>query len=83
MSQPVLASLREGESGYVSLINTRPSMTQRLSDLGLVPGTQITCVIGGTTHGPSAYLIRGSLIALRRADAAEICVTACPIPVHE
>ena len=83
MSQPLtLASLREGESGYVSLINARPSMARRLSDLGLVPGTRVTCVIRGRAGGPCAYLIRGALIALRRADAADVSLWACPSPAH-
>lgn len=67
-----LASLQEGESGSVLSIHARPDITRRLSDLGLVPGTRVTCVIQGTSKGPCAYLIRGALIALRRVDAADV-----------
>ena len=59
-----LSALPEGESAYVTEVNAGPAMDRRLTDLGLVRGTRVTCVL----RSP-AYLIRGALIALRRADA--------------
>ena len=44
-------------------------MDRRLTDLGLVRGTRVTCVLRSPAGDPRAYLIRGALIALRRADA--------------
>jgi ferrous iron transport protein A len=44
-------------------------MDRRLIDLGLVRGTRVTCVLKSPAGDPCAYLIRGALIALRRADA--------------
>ena len=64
-----LAALPVGESGYVTEISARPAMEHRLMDLGLVRGTRVTCVTRSPAGGPGAYLIRGALIALRRADA--------------
>lgn len=67
-----LAALREGESGYVAQIQAAPAMERRLQDLGLVRGTRVTCMARSPAGDPCAYLIRGALIALRRADAQSI-----------
>ena len=64
-----LSALREGESAYVTEVNAGPAMDRRLTDLGLVRGTRVTCVLRSPAGDPCAYLIRGALIALRRADA--------------
>ncbi len=67
-----LSALREGESGYVTQVSAGPAMERRLADLGLVRGTRVTCVTRSPAGDPCAYLIRGALIALRRADAQGI-----------
>lgn len=64
-----LSALQEGESAYVTEVNAGPAMDRRLTDLGLVRGTRVTCVLRSPAGDPCAYLIRGALIALRRADA--------------
>ena len=64
-----LSALPEGESGYVTEVSAGPAMDRRLTDLGLVRGTRVTCVLRSPAGDPCAYLIRGALIALRRADA--------------
>ena len=64
-----LSALSEGESAYVPDISAGPAMERRLTDLGLVRGTRVTCVLRSPAGDPCAYLIRGALIALRRADA--------------
>lgn len=64
-----LSALPEGESAYVTEISAGPAMDRRLTDLGLVRGTRVTCVLRSPAGDPCAYLIRGALIALRRADA--------------
>ncbi len=67
-----LSSLREGESGYVTQVTAPPAMERRLTDLGLMRGTRVTCMARSPAGDPCAYLIRGALIALRQADAAGI-----------
>ena len=64
-----LSALAEGESAYVTEISAGPAMDRRLADLGLVRGTRVTCMLRSPAGDPRAYLIRGALIALRRADA--------------
>lgn len=75
MDQPWnLAALGEGESGYVVSVSTHPALKHRLQDLGLIPGTRVTCMARSPAGDPCAYLIRGALIALRQADAREIAL---------
>lgn len=68
----ILSALPLGESAYVARIHAHPAMARRLTDLGLIPGTRITCMASSPAGDPRAYLIRGALIALRRADAEGI-----------
>lgn len=73
-----LNCLPEGQSAYVTEIHTEPSMHRRLADLGLIPGTQVTCLYRSPAGDPTAYLIRSAVIALRNHDAAQIRVE----PIH-
>ena len=77
-----LSALSEGESAYVTDISAGPAMERRLTDLGLVRGTRVTCVLRSPAGDPCAYLIRGALIALRRADAEGVALErqAQPVP---
>lgn len=68
----LLGSLREGESAQVERVTSAGSMERRLLDLGLTEGTRVTCVQKAPSGDPSAYLIRGAVVALRRADADRV-----------
>ena len=67
-----LSDLQPGETAVVQKILTEGGMRRRLLDLGLLENTEVTCLGRSPGGDPSAYLIRGALIALRRADAAGI-----------
>ena len=45
---------------------------RRLMDLGLTPGARVTCLFSAPSGDPRAYMVRGSVIALRREDAAGV-----------
>lgn len=47
---------------------------RRLLDLGLIPGTRIRAEFESPFGSPRSYLIRGSMIALRREQAEKILV---------
>ena len=49
-------------------------MQRRLRDLGLIEQTRVVCLGRSPMGDPSAYLIRGSVIALRRCDCRAIRV---------
>lgn len=76
-----LNCLSEGQSAYVTELNNDASLRQRLKDLGLIQGTRVTCLCRSPAGDPTAYLIRGAVIALRGRDAALIRVHPIPAAV--
>lgn len=50
------------------------SIRRRLLDLGFCEGTVLRCVQSSPAGDPIAYLVRGTVIALRKEDAANILV---------
>jgi DtxR family Mn-dependent transcriptional regulator len=73
-----LSSLEMGQSGEVAGLTTSCTGPQRrrLLDLGVVPGTQIEAALRSPGGDPTAYKIRGALIALRREQADLITITS-------
>ncbi len=69
-----LDRLQRGKSGRIQQIAAESDMRRRLMDMGFVQGTEITNVYTAPSGEPSAYLVRGSVIALRRSDAACVIV---------
>lgn len=67
-----LACIAEGESVRVRSLEMGGILRRRLSDLGLIPGTEVTCVRRGS--GLAAYRICGAVIALRYRDASGILI---------
>ena len=67
-----LASLKPGESFVVEQVGGEQGMRRRLMDLGMIAGTKVTCLGKSPAGDPAAYLIRGTVIALRKKDAAAI-----------
>ena len=70
-----LNKLDVGEIATVNGIFAEKEMRQRLEDLGIVEGTQIKCLMKSPLGDPTAFLIRGSVIALRREDSKNIGVS--------
>ncbi len=64
-----LAQLQRGRRGLVLDIHTNDAMRRRLQELGLIKGTEVSCVQKSPLGDPVAYLIRGAVIALRCEDA--------------
>lgn len=71
-----LASLASGEVGEVVALSAscRGAQRRRLLDLGVVPGTQVRHELSAPGGDPTAYRIRGALIALRRDQASQVHV---------
>ncbi|MBR7038722.1 MAG: ferrous iron transport protein A [Oscillospiraceae bacterium] len=67
-----LAVLPPGGSGIVRAVMLPRGIRERLWDIGLLPGTRVTCLHIAPAGSPAAYRIRGAVIALRRQDAAAI-----------
>jgi ferrous iron transport protein A len=74
MMDLTLRDLQVGQSARVLAVQAGPGMSRRLMDMGLIPGTRVTCVAKSPAGDPAAYLIRGAVIALRRRDAGGVRV---------
>lgn len=61
--------------GKVETLTCDGSIRRRLLDLGIVQGTKIFPLLKSPSGDPTAFQIRGSLIALRKEDANSIFVT--------
>ncbi len=72
-----LDQIAPGECATVYELRHESQMRRRLSDIGLVEETVVQCVGRSPLGDPSAYLIRGAVIALRRTDAKEVLVVRC------
>ncbi len=70
-----LSDLSPDEKCRVLSVNSDTEIRRRLLDMGLVPGTLVACVFKSPWGDPSAYLIRGALVALRHEDAHKIMVS--------
>ncbi len=66
-----LGTLKVGETGVVLGISKacRGMQRRRLMDLGVIPGTAITAELKSASGNPTAYNIRGAMIALRTDQA--------------
>lgn len=69
-----LCDMLPGEDGRVFSLSEKSSIRGRLRDLGLIKGTRVECIMKSPLGDPTAYLIRGALIALRRDDAKYVLI---------
>jgi Fe2+ transport system protein FeoA len=74
-----LAALRPGERVRVAALTCRGLTRRRLLDLGLVPGTPVEAVMRSILGDPVAYRVRGTLFALRRAQAEQVLLEPTPV----
>ncbi len=72
-----LSALSPGEVARVTGISAlcRGLERRRLLDLGVVPGTEIAAELISPSGDPTAYRVRGALIALRREQSSLIHIT--------
>ena len=74
MKRTTLDRLRINEIATVRSTELNGNMQRRILELGFVSGTSVQCVGKAPSGDPSAYLVRGTVIALRADDAAGIAV---------
>lgn len=69
-SNITLCTLAPGERAVIDGIVSGTDDRRRLRELGMTDGEVVECVL---RHGGiSAYLVKGTLIALRREDAGQV-----------
>ena len=73
-----LSDLRPGACAVIVNIDDKGrGIKKRLRDIGFADGEEIKCRFSSIAGDPTAYLIRGCVIALRRADGD--CVEVMPV----
>jgi ferrous iron transport protein A len=73
-----LAEMKVGERARVVKLLVEGLTRRRLLDLGLLPGTEVRAMMKSPMGDPTAYDIRGSVLALRSEDASKIVVEPLP-----
>lgn len=69
-----LDNLSVGKKGIVSGLTAKGAIHRRMLDLGIIKGTKIETLHKSPAGNPTAYFIRGSVIALRNEDAHMIYI---------
>ncbi|MCM1335588.1 MAG: ferrous iron transport protein A [Bacteroides sp.] len=69
-----LCDVSPGERVKIKRLYSGEQIRRRLLDIGLVEGTAVECIGRSPGGDPSAYLIRGAVIAIRREDSRDIAV---------
>lgn len=69
-----LNELNPGQTAVVEELKTKGSIRRRLLDIGLVRDTMVECVGRSPAGDPTAFLIRGAVIAIRSEDLKDIVV---------
>ncbi len=67
-----LCDLQPGQRAAVQALYATGAMRRRLLDLGLIENTAVECLGRSPGGDPSAYLIRGAVIAIRSEDAGNV-----------
>ena len=70
-----MTQMKKNTTAWVEPLNCSGSMRRRLQDIGLIEGTRVECLFRRVKGGPTAYLIRGAVIALRPSDSDRILVS--------
>ena len=74
MPECSLSQLTPGRSGRIRRIEGLPTARQRLQEMGLVRGTQVTFVRAAPLGDPIEIRVRGYSLSLRRQEAEAIVV---------
>jgi len=70
-----LCDLASGESAVVAAVSQGGPISERLLDLGFLPGTSVEFVRKAPLGDPLCFALRGYQICLRRSEAALVRVT--------
>lgn len=79
----MLNNLPKGSRSIIKELTNQGSIRRRLLDLGFVKGSYVTCIGAGPSGDPIAFMIKGTIIALRKEDAQHVIVTMEQIQMEE
>lgn len=69
-----LQDIKPGQTARVRALLSTGSIRRRLLDIGLVENTEVECIGKSPCGDPSAFLIRGAVIAIRAEDCGNILI---------
>ena len=69
-----LSNLKISDKCIVKSVRSSDNIKRRLLDIGLTPGTMVEVVLENPGWNLKAYMIRGSLIAIRNSDSKDVLV---------
>ena len=69
-----LSELKIGQKAKVIKVLAKGKLRRRFIDIGIIEGTEIECITISPQGNPKAFLIRGTLFAIRNEDSAKIQV---------
>ena len=69
-----LNDIHPGQTGKVKELLSTGSIRRRLLDIGLIENTEVECLGRSPGGDPSAFLIRGAVIAIRSEDCSNILI---------
>lgn len=70
-----LNNLKPGQSAKIKELLSIGSIRRRLLDIGLIENTEVECLGRSPGGDPSAFLIRGAVIAIRSEDCINIMIS--------
>ena len=73
-TKKTLNDIGPGEHAIISELKSDENMKRRLLDIGLIRGSKVECLGRSPGGDPSAYLIRGAVIAIRSEDCENILI---------
>lgn len=74
MLHHTLQQVPEGATAKIDSLQVNGAIRRRLLDLGMIPGTRIECLQKSPAGDPTAFLIRGAVIALRERDCKNVII---------
>lgn len=69
-----LSELPVGSCGMICDVAVSDYHKRRLYDLGIMPGVRVCCRYVAPAGSPTAFEVKGSLVALRLCDCIKIMV---------
>lgn len=67
-----LNQIKVGNKAVICKLHNGDGIRRRLLDMGMIPGTVVESVMKSPGGDPTAYLIRGALVALREEESMQI-----------
>ena len=68
----LLSRMKENQGAEISKINISNDFARRLRDMGFVEGEKVFCCKKSVFPSPILFSVKGSRVALRKADAEKI-----------